>query len=138
MSDWKLVSFGAASATAIRAHPTRSFMPGTSTMSCGLTRPRFSLTLVASDTSGVWLVSESGGIAMPLSWNWDSPHLNCLAPGFHSDQHVYAAGDALWETDTTTPFPLLNWRRIPIQTDGEHPLNPGQIYRVIVVRERRR
>ncbi len=27
--------------------------------------------LVASDTSGVWLINESGGPAVPLSWNWD-------------------------------------------------------------------
>ena len=77
-----------------------------------------------------------GGIAIPLSWGWNLPHLNCLSPGLYSDQHVYAAGDALWETDTTTSVPLLNWHEIPIQTDGEHPLNPGQIYRVIVMRER--
>src|SRR5262249_25127136 len=64
------------------------------------TAPFFPL-LVASDTSGVWTVNELGGFAIPLSWSWDfSPHLNCLSPGIYNDQHIYAAGDYLWETDT--------------------------------------
>jgi len=96
------------------------------------TAPWFAI-LVASDTSGVWLVNESGGIAIPLSWNWEHSHFNCVSPGYHSDQHVYAAGDTLYETDTTFAIPFLNWRHIPIQTASGNPLNPGQIYRVIVV-----
>jgi hypothetical protein len=138
MSSWKLVSFWGSLRDGDPNSQDATFHAGHLNDVLRLnTAPYFPI-LVASDTSGVWLVNEFGGVAIPLSWNWDFPHLNCISPGFYSDQHIYTAGDALYETDTTFPFPLFNWRRIPIQTDGEHPLNPGKIYRVIVVRERRK
>src|SRR5215467_5651121 len=62
--------------------------------------------LVASDSSGVWLANESGGPAIPLSWNWQSPALECLAQGPFGAQHVYAGGASLHETDITQPAPL--------------------------------
>ena len=138
MSAWKLVSFWGSLRDGDPNSQDAVFHAGHLNDVLRLnTAPYFPI-LVASDTSGVWLVNEFGGLALPLSWNWDFPHLNCISQGFHSDLHVYAAGDALYETDTTLSFPLFNWQRIPIQIDGEHPLNPGQIYRVIVMRERRK
>lgn len=136
MGDWKLVSFWGSLRDGDPYSADAAFHAGHVNDVLRLNTAPFFPVLVASDTSGVWIVNEFGGIAIPLSWDWSLPHLNCLSPGIYSDQHVYAGGDALWETDTTTSVPLLNWRQIPIQTDGEHPLNPGQIYRVIVVRER--
>lgn len=139
MSDWKLITNWGSLRSGNPDDKDAAFHAGHVNDVLRLNTPPIFPILVASDTSGVWLVNESGGVAMPLSTTWeDSPHLNCLSAGFYSDQHVYAAGDALFETDTTSAFPLLKWRPIKVQTDGEHPLNPGEIYRVIVVRERRK
>lgn len=139
MSDWKLITNWGSLRSGNPDDKDAAFHAGHVNDVLRLNTPPIFPILVASDTSGVWLVNESGGVAMPLSTTWeDSPHLNCLSAGFYSDQHVYAAGDMLFETDTTSAFPLLKWRPIKVQTDGEHPLNPGEIYRVIVVRERRK
>lgn len=138
MSDWKLITNWGSLRSGNPDDTDAAFHAGHVNDVLRLNTPPFFPTLVASDTSGVWLVNESGGVAMPLSATWDSPHLNCLSAGFYSDQHVYAAGDALFETDTTSAIPLLNWRTIKVQTDGEHPLNPGEIRRVLVIRERRK
>ena len=93
-------------------------------ISCGhlndvlrLNMPPYVPTLVASDTSGVWVANEQGGPALPLSTQWDATHSDCLAAGISSELRVYAAGDALSETDTTAPAPLFKWRKIPTQTD---------------------
>lgn len=138
MGEWKLITNWGSLRSGDLIDNEAAFHAGHVNDILRLNIPPFFTPLVASDTSGVWIVNELGGAAMPLSTTWDSPHLNCLSAGFYSDQHVYAAGDALFETDTNSPFPLLNWRPIKIQTDGEHPLSPGEIWRVIVVRERRK
>src|SRR5258708_2172726 len=136
MNAWKLVSFWGSLRDGDLNSQDAAFHAGHLNDVLRLNTPPYFPILVASDSSGVWLVNEYGGVALPLSWNWEFPHLNCISSGYYSDQHVYAAGSILYETDTTSPVPLFNWRPIPIQTDGEHPLNPGEIYRVIVVRER--
>lgn len=101
--------------------------------------PPYNPLLVASDTSGVWLADESGGPAIPLSWDWPHPHLTCLSPGYHSESHVYAAGTTLHETDTTQPAPLYAWREITMfGEDDRHRIAVGEIHRVIVVREMRK
>jgi hypothetical protein len=113
--------------------------------------------LCASPVSGVWIVNESGGLAMPLSWNWPSPkvwsgtipNVVCLAQGVHSPEHIYAGGGssfgrpaqaALSETDTTQPAPLFHWRDIPIINinANNQPLNTGAINRIVVVSELRK
>lgn len=137
MADWRWFSFWGSLRDGDPYAVDAAFHAGHLNDALRMNSAPFFPLLVASDTSGVWIVNEFGGFALPLSWSWDfSPHLNCLCPGIHTVEHVYAAGDFLWETDTTTTAPLLNWRRIPIQTDGEHPLNAGEIHRVTVVRER--
>jgi hypothetical protein len=138
MSEWRLITNWGSLRSGDPDDRDAAFHAGHVNDVLRLNIPPFFPTIVASDTSGVWLVNELGGIAMPLSTTWDAPHLNCLSAGFYNDLHVYAAGDALFETDTTSPAPLLNWRPIKVQTDGEHPLTPGEIRRVIVVRERRK
>jgi hypothetical protein len=96
--------------------------------------------LVASDTSGVWILNEGGGPAVALSWNWDKswgqPAITCLSHGFFPPWHVYAAGASLWETDVTQPAPLLAWRRIPIADRDKKPFKVGIIHRVVVVSQR--
>ena len=89
--------------------------------------------LVASDTSGVWLVWENGGFAWPLGFAWEDTHFNCLCVGIHREHHVYAAGDALYETDTTHMFPLLNWRKIKLIGAHGFELGIKEIYRVVVM-----
>lgn len=97
--------------------------------------------LVANDGSGVWIVNESGGPAIPLSWNWPSPgvwaastpNVTCLAQGIHTPEHVYAGGASLSETDTTQPAPLFHWRDIPITDANRQPLKPGTIHRIVVL-----
>jgi hypothetical protein len=97
--------------------------------------------VVSSIQSGVWIVNEMGGPAIPLSWEWPSlgiwgariPAVTCLAQGTHSPDHVYAGGAALAETDTTQPAPLFHWRDIPLLDANHNPL--GRINRMVVVRE---
>ena len=138
MSAWKLVSDWGSLRSGKADATDAAFHAGHLNDVLRINDPPFFPTLVASDTSGVWMVNELGGLALPLSRDWDSTHLNCLAAGYHTAYHVYAAGDTLYETDTATPAPLLNWRKIPIHADREHLLNPGEIYRAVVVRERRK
>jgi hypothetical protein len=81
--------------------------------------------IVGSDTGGVWLLTSAlQGIA--LSTTWDSIDVTSLAFGLGGEPDVYAATrsggepngpDAktpslLWETDTSTGFPLLNWSHV--------------------------
>lgn len=102
--------------------------------------------LVASDGSGVWIVNEGGGPAIPLSASWPAPgvwssptpNVACLVQGIHAPEHVYAGGSSLSETDTTQLAPLFHWRDIPIQGANSNPLNPGTINRILVIRELRK
>jgi hypothetical protein len=91
--------------------------------------------LVAADSSGVWLVDESGGLGVALSTTWTRVQTRSLALGFQGSGHVYAAGDALYETDVTAAAPLFAWRQIFIRNAGVW-LNTGMINRVIVVGQR--
>ncbi len=102
--------------------------------------------LVANDGSGVWIVNESGGPAIPLSatwpapnvWSASTPNVACLAQGIHTPEHVYAGGASLSETDTTHVAPLFNWRDIPIGDLDRHLLGAGAINRIVVIRELRK
>jgi hypothetical protein len=98
--------------------------------------------LVGSDTGGVWLLTSIlQGIS--VSFTWDSVNITSLAFGLTGEPDVYAAtrygGEApdpdahtpavLWETDTSTGFPLLNWSHV-------NPSPPcGSINQVVVVPE---
>jgi hypothetical protein len=135
-NQWRLISQWGSLRDGDPADDAAAFHAGHLNDVLRLNAPPDNPLLVASATSGVWQPNESGGIAMPLSSSWPQLVLNCLAEGFYSPLHVYAAGDALWETDTTLPDPLFNWRMIPVQLDGEHPLKTGIIWRVIVVRQK--
>jgi hypothetical protein len=95
--------------------------------------------LVASDTGGVWAITRVGQ-AIPLSNTWSAVYMTSLAAGPDGDRHVYAGtypaggvpGGVLWETDTSTPAPTLNWRTVK-------PKPPcGQIDDVLVIAEKRR
>jgi hypothetical protein len=96
--------------------------------------------LVGSDTGGVWLLtSKLQGIS--LSHTWDSIDVTSLTFGLGGDTDVYAGtrsgGDhdaqvpgVLWETDTSTITPLLNWSHV------SPPPPCGSINKVLVVPER--
>jgi hypothetical protein len=56
-----------------------------------------------------------------------------LCKGIHGPQHVYAAGAALYETDSTKPTPLLNWNKIDLRDAAGNHLDVGFIYRIVVV-----
>src|SRR5579864_1709445 len=104
--------------------------------------------LVADDASGVWLVSEAGAPAIPLSASWpdpstvaagnllqeenSTPRTLCLAQGPLGAAHVYAGGDGLYMTDPTATAPLLNWHEIPIRGLDDHPIPTGLINRIMV------
>jgi hypothetical protein len=82
--------------------------------------------LVASDASGVWSVAWSSGsaAALPLSTTWDTVHTKSLAQGPDGSSHVYAStsdGGVLWETDTSTAAPLVNWVRETIPNCNSIP-----------------
>jgi hypothetical protein len=95
--------------------------------------------LVAADTGGVWAITRVGQ-AIPLSDTWAAVYMTSLAAGPDGSRHVYAGSQAvgpvqrgvLWETDTSTGVPTLNWRMV-------NPPPPcTQIDDVLVITEMRR
>jgi hypothetical protein len=90
-------------------------------------------TIVATDTGGVWSVSEKG-IGVSLA-DWDKPNMWCLAQGPNGDQHLYAGGDALYETDVTAALPFLTWRQIPLIDNNGGGI--GKVYRTVALRKSR-
>lgn len=68
--------------------------------------------LVASDTGGLWSANR-GGTAVPVG-DFEHPDFACLLPGVYGDEHVYAGGARLYETDLSQSLPLLSWQEIPI------------------------
>jgi photosystem II stability/assembly factor-like uncharacterized protein len=136
MSVWHLVTNWGIMLTGDQTDPGATYHAGNvrDVLRVG-TQPTDPL-LVAADSSGVWLADESGGVAIPLSTTWPLVQTRALAHGIHGDRHVFAAGDALFETDTTTAAPLFNWRQIIIRDARDTVLGTGMIHRAIVVRER--
>src|SRR6266480_1400935 len=89
--------------------------------------------LLASPYSGVWSTNEFTATPAFNFTEWfPKPNMVRLALGIQSSEHVYAGGDALYETDTTKPFPLPNWKQIPI------PSNTGQILDIVVLKNSRK
>lgn len=133
MSGWKLASYWGISTSGNPDADDAAFNAGHLNDVLRLDEFPFPVILVAADTSGVWLINSGGGIALPLSGSWDQPNLNSLARGVHGTRHVYAGGDALWETDSTKDFVLFNWRKIPIvDSDGQN-LNAGGVIDIAVL-----
>src|SRR5205807_10664780 len=98
--------------------------------------------LAASDTGGVWAITKIAQ-AIQLSDTWCATSMSSLAKGPDPPRPVYAArsfnvasqgsqGGILWETDTSTLAPTLNWR----QVNPQPPCN--QIDRILVIPEARR
>jgi hypothetical protein len=89
--------------------------------------------LLASPYSSVWNTSDfSDAPAFNFTEWFPKPNLTSLALGTQSDTHVFAGGDALYETDTTHAFPLANWKQVTI------PPNAGTILRILVLKNSRR
>jgi hypothetical protein len=106
--------------------------------------------VLGTDSGGVWLV-EGNDNATPLSDGWDTPNIRCLAFGPDGPLHIFAGADngkgygqvvpysvALFETDTSTPFPLLNWRSVPLTPVSPEGANIGTIKRIVVLKQSRR
>lgn len=92
--------------------------------------------LVASDNSGVWSIAWSSvsAAAIPLSTTWLSLGMSSLAQGPDGSAHVYAGTSSdgvLWETDTSSAAPLVNW----IQDNPKPPCN--SINHILVIPEGR-
>ncbi len=136
MRQWKLANPWGNLRSGDPSDLTAGFIAGRLVDALRLNLPPYNPLLVASDSSGVWLVSESGGPAIPLSWTWTAPQLNCLARGYYEERHVYAGGVGLYETDVTSPAPLYAWRAISLMGMDDHPAPVGTILRMVVVRER--
>ncbi len=85
--------------------------------------------LVAAQSGGVWSVTESGtGICVLDS---DRPDMWCLAQGTLGDDHCYAGGDTLFETDVSQALPLLSWADLDPRDAKGNALGP--IFRVVVL-----
>lgn len=83
--------------------------------------------VVGSDTGGVWLIT-SNQQAISVSSTWDSVNISSLSAGPGGGGHVYASTwgsgrsdhpavqpGVLWETDTSSVAPLLNWSHVSPQ-----------------------
>jgi hypothetical protein len=74
--------------------------------------------VASTEKGGVWIISDNG-FATPVSNDWNHPDIKCLEFGPDGPSHIYAgcssdSEGALYETDTSSSFPLLNWREVPI------------------------
>jgi hypothetical protein len=91
--------------------------------------------LVAAHTSGVWSVAWSSlsASALPLSTTWGSIGMSSLAQGPDGANHVYAGTNdwsgLLWETDTSTSTPLLNW----VAHNVSNTTSCGNINHILVI-----
>src|SRR3954466_15031483 len=137
MREWRLASPWGIHRDGDLTDPIAAFHAGHVNDALRLKLPPSNPLLVASETSGVWLVDEMGGLARPLSWTWTAPRLNCLARGYYAEDHVYAGGDALYETDVSQPTPLFHWRVVTLTDPNRNPIGIGTIYRAVVVYRRR-
>ena len=85
--------------------------------------------LVAAQSGGVWSVSEGGaGICILDS---DRPDMWCLAQGTLGDDHCFAGGDTLFETDVSDNLPLLSWIDLDPRDGNGRALGP--VFRVVVL-----
>ena len=83
------------------------------------------IVLAAGPTSGVWSINPAGGPTLNWTAEWGKPNMmTSLAEVIRGDGHVFAGGDALYQTDTTNAFPLANRRQIPL-TDSNLSLYTG-------------
>lgn len=96
--------------------------------------------LVATETGGVWSVPTEG-TAFPLSNDWNSPDVNCLAAGPDGPRHFYAGTDGvdrqagvIYGTDVTAGIPLLAWQPLTPAL----PAGAGDVKRLLVMPRIRR
>lgn len=137
MNRWKQATYWGISTSGDPDADDAAFNAGHINDILKLDETPFTTILVAGETSGVWIVNQTGGIALPLSDSWTLPNLNSLARGTRGTRHVYAGGDALHETDVTTFAPFLNWQQIPIVDADGNALDAGFIIDMVVIpRER--
>ena len=142
MPDWRLTNTFACVRPPSAPESVGVFHAGRVNDALRLMQPGINTLLVACPESGVWWVSEAGGPAIPLSASTLDVRFNALAAGVYSNQHVYAAGETLVESDVTAAVPLLQWRHIDLlvldDKGVETPLLPGEIHRIVVSTQRRR
>ena len=92
------------------------------------------ITLVASETSGVWKVfPETNGQAQPLSLGWDRPNLSCLLKNAQHTHQLYAGGQSLHMSDLTRPEPLDNFVQIQVQDNAGDGLDHRNINRMTLL-----
>ncbi|TDH28094.1 exo-alpha-sialidase [Segetibacter sp. 3557_3] len=92
--------------------------------------------IAASETSGVWLLSESGS-AISLSNTWENPDVQCLSFGPDNENQVFAGCrrlrgtnnmPLLYVTDISKSLPLIQpWVAVPV------PIEVGSIYQIAVL-----
>ena len=79
----------------------------------------FDRILVAADTGGIWMLNRNGD-ALPVA-DVDYPDFWCIAAGLYGNDHFYAGGQKLYETDISKSLALLSWREIPVSWAEPEP-----------------
>lgn len=90
--------------------------------------------LLAGPTSGVRNTSTSASNAFNFTTWFPQNNINVLGLGTYSNVHVYAGGDALYETDTTHAFPLANWRQISVNDVDGNAIKFGGVLDIVALR----
>ncbi len=99
--------------------------------------------LVATDTGSIWMAGRDGS-SFPVADDVESPDFWCITAGLYGDDHFYAGGAKLYETNISKTLPLLNWREIPVTWQEAPPhsnpytVSPSAIYRIAILREDKR
>src|ERR1700752_2243524 len=88
--------------------------------------------LVATDTGGVWMVHRDG-TSLAIA-DVDQPDFWCITAGPYGNDHFYAAGTKLYQTDISKNLPLLSWQEKDLLLKPWTNY-PNAIYRVLVLRE---
>ena len=95
--------------------------------------------LVATDTGSIWMAGRDGS-SFPVADDVESPDFWCITAGLYGDDHFYAGGAKLYETNISKTLPLLNWREIPVTWQEAPPhsnpytVSPSAIYRIAILR----
>lgn len=99
--------------------------------------------LVATDTGSIWSADRDGS-SLRVADDIDAPDFWCIIKGLYGDDHFYAGGGRLYETDISKSAPILAWREIPVTWQEKdfrgktYTVTPAAIYRIAVLLEDKR
>jgi hypothetical protein len=94
--------------------------------------------LVGTDSGGVWTVAANG-VALPLSNDWDTTDITCLAIGPDGPNHFYAgtaSGDVYVSEPDTAFLGYIKWH--PVLDSSNKAIDTGGVLCMVVTKGNRK